>query len=114
MKVSKVIEILNTMKPDDEVVCVMWDKETMAGYIDNEEHLLTDSTWKLVASEFEVGALDLPIGNALRKALDESMQADKEDLLAYTTAIIEEQQLWDRPATKITGEQNDNAQSNRR
>jgi hypothetical protein len=109
MKVSQVLEILNTMQPDDELVCVFWDKETMAGYIDNEEHLLSDSTWKLVASEFEVGSLDLPIGNALRKALDESMQADKEDLLAYTTAIIEEQQLWDSPATKITGEPNDNA-----
>ena len=109
MKVIQVLEILNTMQPDDELVCVFWDKETMAGYIDNEEHLLTDRTWKLVASEFEVGSLDLPIGNALRKALDESMQADKEDLLAYTTAIIEEQQLWDSPTTKITGEQNDNA-----
>ena len=109
MQVSKVIEILNTMKPDDEVVCVMWDKETMAGYIDNEEHLLTDSTWKLVASEFEVGALDLPIGNALREKLDECMKLDKEDLLSYTTALIEEENLWDSPATKITGEINDNS-----
>ena len=108
MKVSKVLEILNTMKPDDELVCVFWDKETMAGYIDNEEHLLTDSTWKLIASEFEVGALDLPIGNALREKLDECMQADKDDLLAYTTALIEEQHLWDSPTTKITGETNGN------
>ena len=109
MKVSEAIAIFNTMKPDDELVMVVWDKETMAGYIDNEEHLLTDSTWKLVASEFEVGSLDLPIGNALRKALDESMQADKEDLIAYTTALLEEEHLWDSPATKITGETNDNA-----
>jgi hypothetical protein len=102
VKVKEAIKIFSTMNPDDELVMVVWDKETMAGYIDNEEHLLTDSVWKQVASEFEIGALDLPIGNELRKALDESMRADKEDLLAYTKSLIEEEHLWD------TGEKNDN------
>ena len=109
MKVSKVIEILNTMKPDDELVCVFWDKETMANYIDNEEQILTERVWKEVASEFEVGALDLPIGNALREAVDERMEQEKQDLLDYTELLILEQELWDSPATKITGDTNDNS-----
>ena len=110
MKVSKVVEILSTMKLDDELVCVFWDKETMAGYIDNDEHLLTDSVWKSVASSFEVGALDLHIGNALRTEVDKAMQQQEQDLLDYTEQLIleqQEQQLWDSPATKITGETND-------
>ena len=109
MKVSEVIEILNTMKSDDELVCVFWDKETMAGYIDNEEHLLTDSVWKEVASNFEVGALDLPIGNAIRAEIDELMEQQKQELLDYTESLMLEQELWDSPATKITGDTNDNS-----
>lgn len=102
MKVSEAIKIFSTMNPDDELVMVVWDKETMAGYIDNEEQLLTDSVWKEVASNFEIGALDLTIGNALRAELDEAMEQEKQDLLTYTKACIEEEHLWD------TGEQNGN------
>lgn len=95
MKVSEAVAIFNTMNPDDEVVMVVWDKECMALRIDNEEHLLTERVWKQVASEFQVEALDLPIGNALRRAVDEVMEKDKEDLIRYTNAIIEEEHLWD-------------------
>jgi len=108
MKVSEAIAIFNTMNPDDEVVCVVWDKECMAKRIDNDEQILTDSVWKEVASNFEVGALDLPIGNAIRKSVDELMQKNFNDLLEYTELLTLEQSLWDSPATKITGEQNDN------
>ena len=109
MKVSEVITILNTMKSDDEVVCVMWDKECVAKRIDNDEQILTDSVWKEVASNFEVGVLDLPIGNAIRAEVETLMQKNFNELFNYTESLILEQELWDSPATKITGDTNDNS-----
>ncbi len=94
MKVKELIELLNTKKPDDELVVAMWDKETMARYIDSEARVLTDSEWKEVASNFDYGSNDLPIGNALRKELDELMQDNDKETELFIQSLIQDEQLW--------------------
>ena len=115
MKVSELQEVLKKYEPDTQLIVAVWDKECFKA-MDTEERLLTDSEWNKVAEGFVMQFHDQMLGADIRKELEglQKINDDKaellmHDILAEQKANYEESTLWDSPATKITGEQNDNA-----
>ena len=54
MKVSRLIELLQTQnKPDDEVMFLCWEKHNF-DYSDDDELKLTDEAWLKVCNEFDL------------------------------------------------------------
>lgn len=58
MKARQAVDILQNINPDDEVIMLLWTKETF-DYDEDDDSVLTDEAWKKVVSEFEEqGGLD--------------------------------------------------------
>lgn len=58
MKARQAVDILQNLNPDDEVIMLLWTKETF-DYDEDDDSVLTDEAWKKVVSEFEEqGGLD--------------------------------------------------------
>lgn len=58
MEARQAVDILQNLNPDDEVIMLLWTKETF-DYDENDDFVLTDEAWKKVVSEFEEqGGLD--------------------------------------------------------
>jgi hypothetical protein len=115
MKVKDLLLELQQYHPDTQLIVAYWDKEVMAGYMDNEARLLTDKEWNDVAKDFNVQFHDQMLGAGIREALEKQQAVNDEwskqlmnDILAEQRAIYEDSKLWDSPATKITGETNGN------
>ena len=115
MKVSELQESLKKYDPDTQVIVAVWDKECFKS-LDTEARLLTDKEWNVTAQNFVMQYHDQMLGADIRKELEEVMKHEDivarqlmDKILAEQRADYEEEHLWDSPATKITGEQNDNA-----
>ena len=57
MKVSKAVELLNAMKPDDEIIIEIWDKDCFRGAIldtHGNEVPISQNLWNEFASDFTV------------------------------------------------------------
>ena len=115
MKVKDLLLELQQYHPDTQLIVAYWDKEVMAGYMDNEARLLTDKEWNDVAKDFNVQFHDQMLGAGIREALEKQQAVNDEwskqlmnDILAEQRASYEDSKLWDSPATKITGETNGN------
>ena len=115
MKVSELLIQLQDYDPDTQLIVAYWDKECFES-LNTEERLLTDKEWNVVAQSFEVQDSDQMLGADIRTELENVMKHEDivakelmDKILAEQQATYEEQFLWDTPATKITGEQNDNA-----
>lgn len=58
MRVSKAIELLNRLKPDDEIIIEIWDRDCFRGAIidvdGNEVPLIPQNVWNAFASSFTV------------------------------------------------------------
>ena len=114
MKVSELQESLKKYEPDTQLIVALWDKECFK-HLDTEARLLTDSEWNYVAENFSVQMHDQMLGASIRGVLENKMQSTDEatevfiaDFMADFHAGITDEQLWDSPATKITGEHNGN------
>lgn len=94
MQVKELMKLLNTMKPDDELVVALWDKKTVSRYIDTEERVLTDDEWKTVASEFAMGTKDLKIGYAIRDELEELMKENDTYTAQFISELENDIKLW--------------------
>jgi hypothetical protein len=54
MKVSRLIELLQTQnKPDDEIMFLCWEKHNF-DYSDDDELKLTDEAWLEISNEFDL------------------------------------------------------------
>jgi hypothetical protein len=57
MKVSKAIEMLKQMKPDDEIIIELWDAECFHGSVHGEDGaelpVIPRNVWNAYASDFE-------------------------------------------------------------
>jgi hypothetical protein len=108
MKVKDLLLELQQYHPDTELIVAYWDKEVMAGYMDNEARLLTDNEWNTVAKEFKVQFHDQMLGAGIREALERQQAVNDEwseqlmnDILAEQRISYEDSELWDSPTTKI-------------
>ena len=93
MKVQELLNELKQLDPNDEVVSLLWTYDLLRGYMDNENRLLMKSEWQEVVSNFQVGANDLPVGNALRKALEQKQNETSIELDDFVTRAIDEMEL---------------------
>lgn len=93
MKVQALLDELKQLDPNDEVVSLLWTYDLLRGYMDNESKLLMKSEWQEVVSKFQVGANDLPVGNALRKALEQKQNETSIELDDFVTRAIDEMEL---------------------
>ena len=114
MKVKELLLELQQFHPDTQLIVAYWDKECFKS-LDTEARLRTDKEWNDVAGSFKVQNSDQSMGRDIRQALENVMNFHDirakelmDKILAEQQATYEEQYLWDSPATKITGEQNDN------
>ena len=114
MKVKELLLELQEFHPDTQLIVAYWDKECFKA-LDTEARLLTDKEWNDVAGSFKVQNSDQSMGRDIREALERQQEVNDEwaeqlmnDILAKQKEDYEEQYLWDSPATKITGEPNDN------
>lgn len=49
MKVSEIITLLQTMKPDDNICILWWERDTF----DDTEEPITDECWNKVCDDFD-------------------------------------------------------------
>lgn len=52
MKVSKVIEALQKLSPDDEILVLWWEKPFFE-FAEEDELVLTDEAWSEISKEFD-------------------------------------------------------------
>ena len=114
MKVYELQQLLLKYSADTELIVAVWDKECFKS-MDTEARLLTDKEWNTVATEFVMQFHDQMLGADIRKELEKQQAVNDEatevfiaDFMADYMAGITDEQLWDSPATKITGEHNGN------
>lgn len=113
MKVSELQESLKKYDPDKQLIVAIWDKECFTESMNTEERLLTDKEWNYVAENFNTQLHDQMFGAGIRHELEayqgvQNVITEKfiADFVADYEAEITDEQLWDIPATKTTGEQN--------
>lgn len=76
MKVSRLIELLQTQnKPEDEVLVLWWEKRNF-DYSDDDELKLTDEAWLKISSEFDSwGGAGQDVGEWIADAVSEHAEA---------------------------------------
>jgi hypothetical protein len=82
MKAREAVNLIQNLNPDDEVIMLLWTKDTF-DYSDDDDMILTDEAWKKVVSEFEEqGGLDSgdqQISEAISDAVSEYAEERIED-----------------------------------
>jgi len=114
MKVYELQQLLLKYSADTELIVALWDKECFKA-LDTEARLLTDKEWNVTAQNFVMQYHDQMLGAEIRKALEAVIKHEDivneqfiNNFMADYMAGITDEQLWDSPATKITGEHNGN------
>lgn len=81
MKVSKVIEALQQLPPDDEILVLWWEKNAF-DYSEDDELILTDEAWLKVSNDFDKwdGAGEQIIGEWIADAVVEYAEVNEKSV----------------------------------
>jgi hypothetical protein len=114
VKVKDLLLELQQYHPDTQLIVAYWDKECFKA-LDTEARLLTDKEWNVTAQNFVMQYHDQMLGAEIRQALEAVIKHEDivneqfiNNFMADFHAGITDEQLWDSPSTKITGEHNGN------